>query len=126
MVKLYEVGVVYKEDHDTHRESELLVFKNDLEAENYIRKGAVKALFTLVPIEKLDLIAKKYFKKVAEEITGEMIDTVTDEMAVKLFEDLKKLATNPTVDKFYIEVVEYFEDANGKKYPIELKAPKEK
>jgi hypothetical protein len=124
MVKLYEVGVVYKEDNESHREQELLVFKNDTEAENYIRKGAVKALFTLVPIEKLDIIAKKYFKKIAEEITGEMIDAITDEIAIKLFEDLKKLATNPTVDKFYIEVVDYFEDPNGKKYPIELKIPK--
>jgi len=124
MVKLYEVGVVYKEDGDTHKETELLIFKNDTEAENYIRKGAVKALFTLVPIEKIDIIAKKYFKKIAEEITGEMIDGISDDIAVKLYDDLKKLATNPTVDKFYIEIVDYFEDANGKKYPIEFKTPK--
>lgn len=124
MVKLYEVGVVYKEDGDTHKEAELVVFKNDTDAENYIRKGAIKALFTLVPIEKIDLIAKKYFKKTAEEITGEMIDAISDEIAIKLFEDLKKLATNPTVEKISIEVVEYFEDANGKKYPIEFKNPK--
>lgn len=121
MVKLYEIGVVYKEENDTHRENELLVFKDDIEAEDYIRRGAIKALFTLAPVEKLSIICKKFFQKTAEEITGEMIDGINQADAIKLYETLKKVAENPTVDSYYIEVVDCFEDANGNKYPIEVK-----
>ncbi len=74
MVKLYEVGVIYKEDNDSHRESELLVFKDDNEAEDYIRRGAIKALFTLAPFDNLEQIAQNYFAKSADAITSEMID----------------------------------------------------
>jgi hypothetical protein len=41
-----------------------------------------------------------------------------------VFDILKKLAENPTVDKYYIEQVNEFEDPNGVKYPIEIKEAK--
>jgi hypothetical protein len=124
MVKLYEVGVIYKEDESTHRESELLVFQDPVEAEDYIRRGAIKALFTLIPIEKLTIAVKKFFKVPPEAVTGEMIDQISKDDAIKIFEILKKIAENPTVDKFYIEEVTYFEDSNGNKFPIEVKNTK--
>jgi hypothetical protein len=120
LVKLYEVGVVYKEDNDSHRESELLVFKDDAEAEDYIRRGAIKALFTLAPFEKLATIAADYFSKTAEEITSEMIDGLAGEDTQKVFDALKEITENPTVEKYYIEEVSFFEDASGNKYPIEI------
>lgn len=118
MVKLYEVGVIYKEDNDTHRETELLVFNDETEAEDYIRKGAVKALFTLAPIEKINVVAKKFFQKTAEDITSELIDGLSKENAIKIYDVLKKLCENPTVDKYFVEEVPYLDGPNGEKYPV--------
>jgi hypothetical protein len=121
MVKLYEVGVVYKEDTESHRESELLVFNSTSEAEDYIRRGALKALFTMAALDKLTPITKKFFNALPDQITGEMIDKLSQDDCVKLYDIMKKFVLNPTVDKFFIEEVIFFEDPNGNKYPFQLK-----
>ena len=98
----------------------LLVFKDDNEAEDYIRRGAIKALFTLAPFDNLEQIAQNYFAKSADAITSEMIDGLEAAKTQDLFEALQGVAENPGVEKYYIEEVTFFEDPNGNKYPIEI------